>query len=185
MLAALASTLLAFQLAPLAPQHAPVALRAAPSSIVLALGDEIEGTTPSNVGEAKVAFQAAYGRPVNGPMQGFVGEMLTSASLAMVVPSYKPSRVFYLGIDSLCTVFLEESTEKDALYNALCAGLGLNAEKMKAEAGTLAAFATGKTEDELFAGEDLSASKGHLRHTSPHARCPLCHAHAHTCAHAH
>ena len=58
------------------------------------------------VGEAKVAFNGKYARPVNGPQQGFVNEMLTSVTLATCQRTYKPSRVFYLGYETLCKTFL-------------------------------------------------------------------------------
>ena len=46
---------------------------------------------PRTVGEAKAAFQQEYGRPVSMLAQGFVGEMLTSVTLATVAPRCVPT----------------------------------------------------------------------------------------------
>jgi len=151
--------------------QAPVVRRAlvAPS-MILGLG-EVEGKTPANVGEAKLAFNAKYGRPVNGMQQGFVNEMLTAVTLALVTKSYQPSRVFYLGVDSLCKTFLEGVADEEAekLFVSLCAGVGFDPKKMQAEAEKLTEFAKGKTEEELFAGDDLSliVSAGNFKYSYP------------------
>merc|ERR1740138_133690 len=105
--------------------------------MILGIGEGVEGETPKNVGDAKVAFNAAYGRPVNGMAQGFVSEMLTSTTLALVQPSYKPSRVFYLGMTSLCSIFLAalpDEAEREKLFVSLCAGVSFNPKKLRAEA---------------------------------------------------
>ena len=87
------------------PMHSPVASRIATSpSMLLGMGEAVEGKVPATTGEAKVAFNSAYGRPVGGMQQGFVNELLTSIVLTYIRPSYQPSRVFYLGITSLCDV---------------------------------------------------------------------------------
>ena len=86
------------------------------------MGEAVEGKVPATTGEAKVAFNSAYGRPVGGMQQGFVNELLTSIVLTCIRPSYQPSRVFYLGITSLCDVFFEslEAAETEKLYTSLC-----------------------------------------------------------------
>ena len=143
------------------PAMAPppmVARRAVQSSMILGLG-EVEVDTPSTVGDAKVAFTKMYGRPVNGMQQGFVTEMLTGTTLALVQKDYTPSRVFYFGITSLCTSFLAsvpEEAEREKLFLSICAGVGMAPKKLRAEAAKLADAAKGKTEDELFATEDLT-----------------------------
>ena len=154
------------------PMHSPVASRIATSpSMLLGMGEAVEGKVPATTGEAKVAFNSAYGRPVGGMQQGFVNELLTSIVLTCIRPSYQPSRVFYLGITSLCDVFFEslEAAEAEKLYTSLCAGCGLDGKKLKSEADKLVSTATGKSEDELFAGEDLSliASAGNFKYSYP------------------
>jgi len=141
---------------PVAPT---VASRGAVAASRMLFGAGVEGKTPTNVGEAKEVFNAKYGRPVNGMQQGFINEMITSCTLALVQSSYQPSRVFYLGIDSLCTVFLESvaEDERERLVSALYAGLGMDLTKLQAEAAKLAESAAGKSEEELFAAEDLTA----------------------------
>merc|ERR1719247_1852420 len=64
------------------------------------------GFVPQNVGEAKVKFQESYGRPTSMAVQGFVQEMLTSTQCALISPSYEYSRVFSVGFEKLCGVFL-------------------------------------------------------------------------------
>ena len=63
-----------------------------------------KAAVPRTVGEAKEAFQQAYGAPVGSMAQGFVNEMLTSVTLATVTPSYKYSRIFAVGFETLCEV---------------------------------------------------------------------------------
>jgi len=132
----------------------------------------VEGQTPTNIGEAKDAFNAKYGRPVNGMQQGFINEMLTACTLALVQPSYQPSRVFYLGIDSLTKVFLEsvEEDERERLVAALCAGLGMDMVQLRAEASKLAEVASScASEEELFAAEDVKAivDAGNFKYSYP------------------
>ena len=57
------------------------------------------------------------------PTQSFANEMITSTTLAMATPSYRYTRVFALGFDRLCSIFLaagcSEVTAK-AVRNSLC-----------------------------------------------------------------
>lgn len=115
---------------------------------------------PKNVGEAKVGFQAAYGQPVDGVQQGFVNEMIVGCQLAVISPTYYPSRVFSLGFESLCSAFLAGSDKQERIHDALCAGLGFDAAQVKAEADALTAMATGKTEADLLASDDFKAIIG-------------------------
>jgi len=131
-----------------------------------------DATPPKTVGDAKIAFQAAYGRPVGGVQQGFVAEMLTSVTLAMLAPTYQENRVFSLGFENLCTTFLggAVSEEQQAkLHDSLCAGVGFDKDAVAAEAAALEAFATGKTEDELLASDDLAAiaAAGNFKYSYP------------------
>ena len=57
-------------------------------------------------GEAKAAFQEAYRKPTPMLAQGFVGELLTSVTLATVHPTYKYTRVLAVGFEALCDSFL-------------------------------------------------------------------------------
>jgi hypothetical protein len=113
----------------------------------------------ATIGEAKVAFNGKYARPVNGPQQGFVNEMLTSVTLATCQRTYKPSRVFYLGYETLCKTFLaavDSDFEREKLYDALAEGVGFDGPELKKEAEKLASSAGGLTEEQLFAAEDLA-----------------------------
>jgi len=113
---------------------------------------------PANVGEAKEAFQGAFGRPVNAMQQGFVNEMLTELTLLQVSPSYRPSRVTSLGFNSLCSAFLsamDSEAERALLRSSLCVAAGLDEAVVASEAEALLAAATGKTEADILASEDL------------------------------
>jgi len=140
------------------PRRAAVGLRAATGPE----GDQaIPGhvLSPKTIGEAKAAFKEKYGRPVNMLVQGFVNEMLTSVTLAMMKPSYQSSKVFSLGFEALCKTFLESvnEEEQEKLHDALCMAVGFDPKMVRKESDDLEAFANGKTEDELLAGEDLKA----------------------------
>lgn len=93
------------------------------------------------VGDAKVAFQQAYGRPVGGVQQGFVAELLTSSVVAMVSPSYLPSRVTSVGFEALCKEFLTGAVsdeEREKLRTSLIYGLGQDASSVSREATEMA-----------------------------------------------
>jgi len=115
--------------------------------------------TPKTVGDAKVAFQQAYGRPVGGVQQGFVAELLTSSVVAMVSPSYLPSRVTSVGFEALCKEFLTGAVsdeEREKLRTSLIYGLGQDASSVSREATEMAELAsTCGSEDALFATEDF------------------------------
>merc|ERR1719247_687279 len=116
------------------------------------------GFVPQNVGEAKVKFQESYGRPTNVAVQGFVQEMLTSTQCVMITPTYEYSRVFSVGFDSLCTVFLAASpSEEDklALRSSMLKGLGFDPATVQKDAEALTASATGLSEEALFETDDF------------------------------
>ena len=145
---------------------APAAhVRASPIKALLTIGDD----APKVVGDAKIAFQAAYGRPVGGVQQGFVNEMLTSVTLA---PASTYNGVFSVGFEGLCTTFLEgvaSENDRMRLKNAMCAGVGFDPAEVKKEADALEAFAQGKTEDELFENADFQqmAAAGNFKYSYP------------------
>lgn len=134
-------------------------------------GEPVEtGTMPKNIGEAKTAFQAKYGRPVSGLQQGFVNEMLSAVTLAVSTPSYAPSRIFYLGFNTLCTTFLEgvaSDAEREALTNGLSYACGLDAKRLAQQAEEISSFAQGKSEDELFASDDFTSIAGNIKYSYP------------------
>ena len=139
------------------------------SSPVASIGAET-GDLPKNIGEAKTAFNVKYGRPVSGLQQGFVNEMLSAVTLAVSTPSYVPSRIFYLGFNTLCTTFLEgvaSDAEKMALTNSMSAACGLDMKRLVSQAEELESFAQGKTEDELFASEDFTSVAGKIKYSYP------------------
>ena len=74
-------------------------------AMLLGMGGE-KSDVPRTVGEAKAAFQAAYGKPTPTLAQGFVGELLTSVTLATVHPTYEYTRVLAVGFEALCESFL-------------------------------------------------------------------------------
>jgi len=120
--------------------------------------------TPADIGEAKVAFQNAYGRNniPSQPVQSFINSMLTQ-QFALVAPTYRYSRIYAVGFETLCTAFLE-GTARDAkdgeeVRTSLYVGLGMDAAECKADADALLALAAGKTEEELLASDDFQQVK--------------------------
>jgi len=166
----------AFQLRgamPHAPSPFSARIAAAPMAL-LAIEDPVEtSNVPKTIGDAKTAFTSAYGRPVSGVQQGFVNEMLSSMALTVSSPAYKPNRVFYLGFQSLCKTFLEGSSsesEQQAITTSLCTACGLDPGRLAAEAAAFEEFATGKSEQEILASEDLKAiaeAAGRFKYSYP------------------
>lgn len=117
------------------------------------------------MGEAKAAFQEAYGAPVGSLAQGFVNEMLTSVTLATVSPSYKYTRVFAVGFETLCESFLAaipSEKQRADIHDAMCVALELDGAKLKADAEALKAAASGSTEEQLLAlPEFREIAEGH------------------------
>jgi len=133
-----------------AQRVAPAARRAVAAPLM--------GFVPQNVGEAKVKFQESYGRPTNVAVQGFVQEMLTSTQCVLITPTYEYSRVFSVGFDSLCTVFLAASpSEEDklALRSSMLKGLGFDPATVQKDAEQLTESATGLSEEALFETDDF------------------------------
>lgn len=114
--------------------------------------------TPADVGEAKKRFQEAYGKILSMPSQAFVNNMLMQ-QVALIAPNYQYSRVFAVGFESLCSVFLPATSSSpenaEEARRALYVGLGMDPDECKADADALLALAAGKTEDELLATEDF------------------------------
>lgn len=108
---------------------------------------------PKTMGEAKRTFEADYGQPVSMSVQAFVNEVISSSVPAMVSPGYTYTRVFGLGLVSLCEEFLFEARDDDArqkIRSSLCLALGLEPEAVVADAAGLTAAAKGSSEAELL-----------------------------------
>merc|ERR1719399_2408187 len=145
-----ATAALAYQLhAPAAVPMAAATRRMRDAKLVEGL-DVSTGELPTTIGAAKDGFYDAYKRPVNSMQQQFVNEMLTGTTLAYVHKQYKPSRVFYLGFVTLCDIFLasvQNEAEREKIFTSMCAGLQLDAVKLRKEADALKSAAEGKTEE--------------------------------------
>jgi len=126
-------------------------------AMLLGMGGE-KSEVPRTVGEAKAAFQAAYGKPTPTLAQGFVGELLTSVTLATVHPTYEYTRVLAVGFEALCESFLvaipEEARRKE-LHDCMCTALELDAEQIKADSDALKAQAAGMSEADFLALPEL------------------------------
>lgn len=129
--------------------------RSTPPRLLLGIG---ELNPPKTIGDAKYAFNAAYGRPVNGMQQGFVNELLSSSTIAIASSSYKYSRIFAVGFESLCTAFLEgvsNDDERERLRSSMCIGLGIDPKKMQKDAAALEELAKASSEEALLASDDF------------------------------
>ena len=150
------ATSAAFSVLPARAPAASVVRRAA--SVQLQADAPPAFTKPMTVGDAKVAFNGFYGRPVGVAAQGFVSEMLTSTQFALVAPNYAYSRVFAVGYTSLCKVFLQgqpSDADRDALRTSMASALGMDPAVLAADAQAMLGAASG--EDALFAGDDFKA----------------------------
>jgi len=108
---------------------------------------------PQTMAAAKRMFEAELGQPVSMSVQAFVNEMISSSVPAIVTPGYTYTRVFGLGIVTLCDEFLFEARDEDArqrIRSSLCVALGLEPEAVVADAAALTAAADGASETELF-----------------------------------
>jgi len=131
--------------------------------MLLGMGGRKPDDVPRTVGDAKAAFQKVYGRPVSTLAQGFVSEMLTSVTLATVVPSYKYSRIFAVGFEALCDSFLVSiptDQQRTELRDAMCTALELDGKQLKTDSDALKAAAGGMSEAELLAMAELTEVRG-------------------------
>mmetsp|Transcript_37339 Transcript_37339/g.93263 ORF Transcript_37339/g.93263 Transcript_37339/m.93263 type:complete len:261 (-) Transcript_37339:567-1349(-) len=150
-------TLAAFSLALQLP-HVPVCTNGACRGATVAM------KVPATIGDAKQNFQAVYGKwnIPSQPAQSFINNMLTQ-QYAMVAPTYRYSRIFSVGFESLCTAFLASTTrdtvDAEAVRKALYSALDMDAAKCKADADALLELAAGKSEAELLASDDFAQIK--------------------------
>jgi len=135
---------------------ATCASRAVPA-MLLGMGGQ-QSELPRTVGEAKAAFQEAYRKPTPMLAQGFVGELLTSVTLATVHPTYKYTRVLAVGFEALCDSFLvgiPTEEQRKLLHDCMCTALELDAEQIKKDADALKAEAAGMSEADFLALPEL------------------------------
>ena len=114
------------------------------------------------VGEAKVRFYSEQGVGHALPMQtaAFASEIIQSTTFAMASPKFKYTRLFALGLETLCAEFLEPATlggeaGADKIKKALCYAFEYDAKQIERDAEALRAAAEGKTEDEILEMADL------------------------------
>jgi len=127
-------------------------------------------TKPKNVDEAKKAFQAAYGRPVAGQVQLFVGEIIQGTCFAMQSPKYQYSRVYAAGFESLCKLFLEacpSEQDREDVRSSMSIALGIDPAQMQKDGEDLMVAAKGMSEAELLETPDFKdiASAGSFKYT--------------------
>lgn len=112
------------------------------------------------VGDAKDAFYKAYGKPgLTELVTSFVRDTLSEITLAQLREGFSYSRVFALGLDSLCDTFLQEvepESKREAIRRSLYVALDLDPAVVTRDAAGLKDFADGKTEKELLSSEDMT-----------------------------
>ena len=123
-------------------------------------------------GDRKVIFTENLGkglgvdpRHTQIPMaaQSFVNEILTSEGLAMNTPRYRYSRIFAVGFQSMCDVFLSVGiTDSTAqlVRESLCVAFEFEPSTVYADAADLLELAKGKSEEEVLALDDLKELAG-------------------------
>jgi len=108
---------------------------------------------PKTMGEAKRVFELDFGRPVSMSVQAFVNEVISSSVPAIATPGYTYTRVFGLGLVSLCDEFLFEARDdatRQQIRNSLCVALGLEPDVVISDAAALTNVAEGTSETALF-----------------------------------
>merc|ERR1719253_1359814 len=123
----------------------------------------LELTKPTTVDQAKKQFNAAYGRPVSSTAQGFVSEVIQDTCFALQSTAYAYSRVYAVGFEALCKVFLEgcsSDADREAVRSSMCIGLGMDPAKVQRDAEELTALAAGMTEAELLETPDFKEISG-------------------------
>jgi hypothetical protein len=110
------------------------------------------------VSDVRNKFYASYGKTFLGPeAQSFVGEMLTSMSMASG-PKFKYNRIFALGCDSLCKTFLapiKDEADREKLEDSMLTAVGLDPASVRSDAEALRTETTGSTEDAVFSSEEF------------------------------
>ena len=161
----------------LASSAAPA--RAAPATMMLGArrtsSPTMKAYSTLTTGDRKVIFGDNLGKGLGVnpqhtqiPMaaQSFVNEIIQTEGLAMNTPRYKYSRIFALGFESMCDLFLSvgiSDSTAQLVRESLCVAFEFEPEKVAKDAKGLAELAKGKTEEELLALDDLKA----LSSTSP------------------
>jgi len=119
-------------------------------------------------GDRKVIFNQQMGKALGVdpahtqiPMatQSFVNEMITSEGLAMNTPRYAYSRIFAVGYQALCDVFLSagvEETSAPIVRDSLLVAYEFKPSEVYADAAALLELAKGKSEEELLALPDMT-----------------------------
>lgn len=163
MLAAAVTAALAFQLqAPLAPTAA--VRRASSTQLVVVEGEAYSTLT---CGDRKVMFSEALGKSLGVnpkhtqlPMaaQSFVNEMITSEGIAMNSKKYRYSRIFAVGFNALCDIFLSAGVQPESAKKAresLVIAYGFEPTTVFGDSTALLAAAEGKSEEEILELADL------------------------------
>ena len=119
-------------------------------------------------GDRKVMFYEAMSKSLGvapehtqlpGTAQSFVNEMLTSEGIAMNSKKYRYSRIFAVGFNTLCDIFLSAGIREDSAKlarDALCVAYGFEPKTVYKDAEALKAAAEGKSEEEVLALKDLT-----------------------------
>merc|ERR1719359_574456 len=86
--------------------------------------------------------------------------MISSTVFALQAPSYRYSRVFAVGFEALCKVFLAgqpDDADREAIRSSMCIGLGMDPAMVRRDSEELLASAAGKSAAELLASDDFTS----------------------------
>lgn len=118
----------------------------------------LAGANIRTVGEAFTAFTDILGTPVNALYKGICTDLVGTLHLVMVNARFQSDAVFNLGLVAVLDLVLKNYPERDAaarIKTALIESVGLDEATIDADAAKLAAWAEGKTREEI-----ASALKG-------------------------
>jgi hypothetical protein len=118
---------------------------------------------PLVVSDVRNAFYENYGMPfLPAGVSSFVSEMLSGITMALAgrAQPFAYSRVFALGLTTLCKYFISEQEVPDEekrgrIEKSMMIALGLDPAEITGDAEALSKFASESTEEQLLASEDF------------------------------
>jgi len=122
------------------------------------LAPNLELKQPATASDALVAFRAYFsGRLMTSQSQKLVDKLIEDRAC---VYRFKYTRVYALGLVALCDAFLPltciDANDAEAVFAAVCFGLGLEAGTVRADAAAMLAVEMNASDAEaLFASPDL------------------------------
>eukprot|EP00566_Odontella_aurita_P019261 CAMPEP_0113538876 /NCGR_PEP_ID=MMETSP0015_2-20120614/7608_1 /TAXON_ID=2838 /ORGANISM="Odontella" /LENGTH=319 /DNA_ID=CAMNT_0000438497 /DNA_START=201 /DNA_END=1160 /DNA_ORIENTATION=- /assembly_acc=CAM_ASM_000160 len=114
----------------------------------------LQGEKIKTVGEAFSEFTSLLGRPVNALYKSMISDIVGSSHLTIVNARFKRDGIWSLGVISALDLLLKNYPEPNVpaeIRQALFQCLGLSEDSIVADGNAIAAWAEGKTKEEVLA----------------------------------